>query len=91
MNIIIDIPMTLIGGLVCIGWRIRHLKGHESQRFMAIIVLALLIVKWTPPVQRYFRKHVRLLLFPAFLLETAFYFWWWKDTYPTQMMGVAPW
>jgi hypothetical protein len=91
MDNIIDIPLTLIGGLVCIDcWRIGHLKGHESQRFMAIIFLALLILKWTPPVQRYFRKHVRFLLFPAFLLGTTFYFWLWKDMYPTQMMGVAP-
>jgi len=91
MDTIIDIPMTLIGGLVCIDcWRIGHLKGRESQRFMAVIVLALLILKWTPPVQRYFRKHVRFLLLPAFFLGTTFYFWMWKDMYPTLMVATAP-
>jgi len=91
MDLIIDIPTTLIGVSVCIScWQLRHHKGLAYLGPMAIIFLALLILKWTSPVQLYMRKHVRFLLLPAFLLGTTFYFWWWKEMYPTQMVGVAP-
>ena len=40
-----------------------------------------LVMKWTPPVQRYSRKHAKWMVFPTFLLGAIFYFWWWKEMY----------
>jgi len=81
VSLLVDILTTVFGVSWLIDcWRNWHAGGPASafNGTIGIIILGGLILKWVGPLQRYTRKHPRLVLVPAFLLGAVVTFWYWK-------------